>query len=290
MTRIGYIAGKSLKATKLAKEIMRYIPMHDLSVILTSTTAATNVVAHSPISAFTETTERSAINADISLIIVIGGDGELLHALHKYMHLGVPFYGINAGSVGFLMNNITAKDIAIKLKTAILTTLYPLEMSAYDIHGDQYNRVAINEVSIFRRTHQSAKFRISVDGVERMSNLVADGALVATPAGSSAYNSSAGGMIVPLGSEVLCLTPICPFRPKRWHGAILHYNSDITFDILEPKKRPVSASADFQEVLDVVSINVKISTSNPIQLFFDQNHRLEDRIMKEQFDFFGDVV
>jgi NAD+ kinase len=256
MQKIGYISGKSPKAVKLTHNLLEQLHMYDLA----------------------------SSYAEVDLIVVIGGDGELLHALHKYMHLGVAFYGINAGSIGFLMNNTAAEDIVSKLQTTVLTTLYPLEMTVRDVHKNEYTKIAINEVSIFRRTNQSAKFRISVDGIERMPMLVADGALVATPAGSSAYNSSAGGMIVPLSSEVLCLTPICPFRPKRWHGAILRHDSTITFDILMPEERPVSASADFHEIPDVLTVSIKTSKSCPIKLLFDQSHCLEDRIMKEQFE------
>ncbi|MES2214576.1 MAG: NAD kinase [Pseudomonadota bacterium] len=256
MQKIGYVSGNSPKALKLTEELVKHISMHNL---------ATN-------------------SSSVDLILVIGGDGELLHALHKYMHLNIPFYGVNAGSVGFLMNNTEANDIPTKLQTAVLTTLHPLEMTTTDIHGSNSTKLAINEVSIFRRTNQSAKVKISVDGVERMPMLVADGVLVATPAGSSAYNSSAGGMIVPLNSGVLCLTPICPFRPKRWHGAILRHDSTIAFDILEPEKRPVSASADFQEIPDIISVVIRIAEQHPIKLLFDRNHCLEDRTMKEQFD------
>jgi NAD+ kinase len=222
-------------------------------------------------------------NVHPECIIVIGGDGELLHALHKYMHLNIPFYGINTGTVGFLMNEPDNYDIAQLISNAIRTTLRPLCMSAIDINGKSHQAVAINEVSIFRRTNQSAKFNIKVDGVRRIDSVVADGVIVSTPAGSSAYNFSAGGQIVPVDSKVLCLTPICPFRPRRWQGAILPHYSSITLEILEKEKRPISASADFIEVTDISSVTISESKNLSITLLFDPGHSLEDRIMKEQF-------
>jgi NAD+ kinase len=182
-----------------------------------------------------------------------------------------------------LMNDVAPQEFASKLTSATETILYPLEMTATDIHGKVHSAIAFNEVSIFRLTNQAVKIRIKIDGVTRMESLVADGALVSTPAGSSAYNSSAGGPIIPLSSKVLCLTSICPFRPKRWQGALLPHNSTITFEILEHEKRPVSAVADFHEFSDIISVTIKESTSRPVRLLFDQNHNLDDRMIKEQF-------
>jgi NAD+ kinase len=221
--------------------------------------------------------------AEADLIVVIGGDGQLLHALHKYMHLNIPFYGINAGSIGFLMNNFHIEDFLKNLGNSKAATLYPLEMQAEDNNGTIRKALAINEVSIFRKTNQAAKFSIEVDGVIRMPELSGDGAIVATPAGSSAYNLSAGGTIVPLGSNVLCLTPICPFRPRRWQGALLPSNVTIKFDIMDSEKRPVNAVADFHEIQDVRSVKVKSASNKPIKLLFDHNHTFEDRVIKEQF-------
>jgi NAD+ kinase len=219
-------------------------------------------------------------NAD--LIIVIGGDGSMLHALHKYMHLNIPFYGINAGSIGFMMNSLRLDNFLQNIKNSKITDLYPLEMQAININGEKFSALAINEVSIFRKTNQAAKFKIKIDGVERM-ELSADGALVSTPAGSSAYNLSAGGLIVPLASKVLCLTPICPFRPRRWNGALLPANVTITFDILNYEKRPVNAVADFYEFQDIKSVSIRSSDKNIIRILFDENHTFEDRVIKEQF-------
>ena len=217
-------------------------------------------------------------------IVVVGGDGELLHALHKYMEFDVPFYGINSGSIGFLMNVPNVIRLDQYLNDSTEAHLYPLEMTVETVQGRTCSALAINEVSIFRHTNQAAKFKIEVDGIERMPELIADGALVSTPAGSSAYNLSAGGPIVPLGSNILCLTPICPFRPRRWHGALLPSSAEIKFEILESDKRPVNAVADFQEFQDVRSVIIKSKEDKPIKLLFDKNHSLKDRVIKEQFN------
>jgi len=219
---------------------------------------------------------------DADLIIVIGGDGSMLHALHKYMHLNVPFYGINAGSIGFLMNSLRLDNFLENIKNSKTTNLYPLEMQAIGVNGQKFEALAINEVSIFRKTNQAAKFKIEIDGIERM-ELSADGALVSTPAGSSAYNLSAGGPIVPLTSKVLCLTPICPFRPRRWNGALLPADVTIKFNILNYENRPVNAVADFYEFQDIKSVSVRSSNKQIIKILFDERHTFEDRVIKEQF-------
>jgi NAD+ kinase len=219
---------------------------------------------------------------EADVIIVIGGDGSMLHALHKYMHLNIPFYGINAGSIGFLMNSFHEKDFLMNLKNSKITNLYPLEMQVTNFDGGTSIALAINEVSIFRKSNQAAKFKIIVDGIERM-ELSADGALVSTPAGSSAYNLSAGGSIVPLTSKVLCLTPICPFRPRRWNGALLPVDAEIEFEILESEKRPVNAVADFYEFENVKSVKVRSTDKKIIKILHDCHHTFEDRVIKEQF-------
>lgn len=221
---------------------------------------------------------------EAEVIIVVGGDGELLHAIHRYMHLNVPFYGINSGNIGFLMNSIIIEKLIDNLQESIVSHLYPLETQVETVDSKTYTALAINEVSIFRKTNQAAKFKIEIDQVERMSELVADGAMVATPAGSSAYNLSAGGPILPLESNVLCLTPICPFRPRRWHGALLPFSTTIRFEILESNKRPVNAAADFQEFDDIKSVLIKLAKNKMIKLLFDKKNSLENRIIKEQFN------
>jgi NAD+ kinase len=217
------------------------------------------------------------------VLVIVGGDGELLHNMHRYMHLKKPFFGINAGTIGFLMNNFHTERFLSDLTKANEIFLPTLLMETKDVNGDSTTALAINEVSIFRQTNQVAKFRILVDDIERMPNLAADGAIVSTPAGSSAYNLSAGGHILPLNSNILCLTPICPFRPRRWNGALLSCNVNIKFEILEPEKRPVNAVADFHEIKNVVNVSIRLSHATGIRLLFAPDYSLEDRVMKEQF-------
>jgi NAD+ kinase len=198
------------------------------------------------------------------------------------MHLHIPFYPINAGTIGFLTNNFT-DNILEKISSANPTYIHPLEMIAENINGEKYRALAINEAYIFRTSNQAAKFGIKVNNILRMEELVADGALVATPAGSSAYNLSSGGPILPLGSNMLCLTPICPFRPRRWKGALIPHRSKVRFDIYSPEERPVSAVADFQEFKNAAWIEVQEKQDIKITILFDHDHSLEDRIIKEQF-------
>lgn len=220
---------------------------------------------------------------EATVIIVIGGDGTLLHTVHEYMHLNVPFYGINSGTYGFLMNPADNKNLLENLSESTTSFLHPLKMCAKDIDGNTHIALAINEVSIFRKTNQAAKFRIEINGIERIKELVADGAIIATPAGSSAYNLSAGGHILPLASNMLCLTPICPFRPRRWHGALIPSSAEIKFEIFHTNKRPVNVAADFQEFENIKYVSIKSTKERSIRLLFNRNHTLEDRIIKEQF-------
>jgi NAD+ kinase len=222
---------------------------------------------------------------NVDLIIVLGGDGFMLHCLHQYMHLNIPIYGINCGTVGFLLNPLNIDNLYDQLNNAIISTTYPLEMTANLINGEIKKHLAINEVSLFRKSNQAARIQISIDKEIRMPELVCDGVLLATPAGSSAYNSSVNGPILPIGSNILALTPISPFRPKKWNGAIIPHTAIVELTILEPDLRPVNAVADFFEAQSVKSVTIKEQLNKPIKLLFDNNHSLEERIIKEQFSY-----
>ena len=219
------------------------------------------------------------------VIIVLGGDGFMLQCLHQYMNIKLPFYGINCGTVGFLMNQHSLDDIPDRLARARASTLYPLHMYAKRNNGKSSQALAFNEVSLFRQGRQASKIRVSIDHVIRLKELICDGVLVATPAGSTAYNFSAGGPIIPLGANVMALTPLVPFRPRRWRGALLSHNSSINFTILESKKRPVNAVADFTEFQDVVEVVISEQRKSGVTLLFDAEHNLEERIIKEQFTY-----
>lgn len=214
------------------------------------------------------------------VIIVVGGDGHLLHAIHQYMSLNIPFYGLNQGSVGFLMNNYDS--ICLNSDSISIAELKPLKLQVQTTRGIIHTALAFNEASIYRGSNQAAKFGIIINGQRRL-DLIADGALVATPAGSTAYNLSAGGPIIPLGSDLLCLTPISPFRPRRWSGALLPINSKIEFDITDFENRPVNAVADFIEFTKVRQVSISLALDKSIQLLFNKDHNLEERIIKEQF-------
>lgn len=220
-------------------------------------------------------------NADY--LLVLGGDGALLHAMHNYMHLKIPFYGINYGSVGFLMNNHTEIENLEKLiEESVASIIYPLSMKVKDQEGNLFQALAINEVSLSRNSNQSAKIEVIIDDTTRMEELVADGILVSTPAGSTAYNLSAGGPILPLNSNILSITPICPFRPRRWHGALIDHQSKINFNINDSKNRPVNAVADFKEFKNIKEVEV-VESKNKITLLFHSKNILQNRIIKEQF-------
>lgn len=221
---------------------------------------------------------------EASAIIIVGGDGQLLHNIHEYMNLNIAFYGVNAGSVGFLMNNLhDPYKLEEKIALSSCSNIHPLKMKAISNNQEIYEALAINEVAIFRKTIQTAKFSITIDEITRMKEMLADGIMLSTAAGSTAYNLSAGGPILPLISNLLCLTPICPFRPRRWHGALLPLDAKIRLDIIESKKRPVSASADFREFNNISSVLIECERNINIKLLFDHDHNLEDRIIKEQF-------
>jgi NAD+ kinase len=217
------------------------------------------------------------------VIVALGGDGLMLQTLHDFMDQGKPIYGINRGSVGFLMNEYRELDLLDRIKKAERSIIHPLLMRATDQEGHICEARAINEVSIFRQSYQAAKLSLSVDGRVRMPELVADGVLVATPAGSTAYNLSANGPILPLNAPMLALTPISAFRPRRWRGALLPDKATITISVLEAQKRPVNAVADHFEFRSVVEIQVKMDRETELVMLHDPDHGLEERILREQF-------
>ena len=220
---------------------------------------------------------------EADIIVALGGDGFMLSILHDYKEQLKPIYGMNRGSIGFLMNEYTPDDLPDRLNRAEPVSIRPLQMHATTISGEVLDAIAINDISLFRETQQTAKIKITVDEIVRLQELICDGVLLCTPAGSTAYNLSAYGPIVPIGSDVLCLTPISAFRPRRWRGAILPNSATVKFEILESGKRPVSACADAFEVRDVVSIEVSLSETLRLTMLFDPEHDLEERILSEQF-------
>ncbi len=239
--------------------------------------------------ALAELTRRYALfdmrssRAKPDVVIVLGGDGFMLEVLHRFIGRNVPVYGMNCGSVGFLLNHLRLDLLPERLEAARATVLHPLRMFARTVSGREYELLAFNEVSLYRESRQAAKIRVSVDHVVRIEEMICDGVLVSSPAGSTAYNFSAGGPIIPLGSNVIALTPIAPFRPRRWGGALLPHDSSIHFEILEAAKRPVSAVADFTEVRDVEWVAISEVLKTNFTLLFDPEHNLQERIIKEQF-------
>ncbi len=220
-------------------------------------------------------------NADV--VVALGGDGFMLHTMHELIDIGKPIYGMNCGAVGFLLNAFKPKNLLQAIDQAIPHVLYPLQMIAIDQDGKKHTAYAINEVSMLRQTRQTAHLKISIDGRIRMPELMCDGLLLATPAGSTAYNLSAHGPIIPLEANLLALTPISPFRPRRWKGALLHHDEAVKVEVVDPKKRSVSAVADFTEVRDVISVEIAEDRSKKITLLFNRRHSLEERIIIEQF-------
>jgi NAD+ kinase len=218
-----------------------------------------------------------------TVIVALGGDGFMLHTLSSTQMLDVPVYGMNRGTVGFLMNAFAADDLPMRLEQAQQEVINPLKMRAVTTDGTIEEALAINEVSLLRAGPQAAKLRISVDGLVRLSELVCDGALVCTPAGSTAYNYSAHGPILPIGSDVLALTAMAAFRPRRWRGALLPKTAVVRFDVLEPEKRPVMADADSRSVRNVVTVEIWSDPKVSHKLLFDPGHGLEERLIREQF-------
>lgn len=217
------------------------------------------------------------------VIVALGGDGLMLHTLHTTQHLTTPVYGMNRGSVGFLMNEYGEDELLARLDAAEEAVIRPLRMVAECADGSTVTALAINEVSLLRAGPQAAKLKILIDGRARLEELVCDGALVSTPAGSTAYNYSAHGPILPIGAEILAMTPIAAFRPRRWRGALLPMTATVRFEVLEPEKRPVSAVADSTEASDVLAVEISSATDVEHRILFDPGHGLEERLIREQF-------
>ena len=238
-----------------------------------------------PQAAFGELSERYGHHPleEADVIVVLGGDGTMLRSLHKFTESNLPLFGLNLGTLGFLLNEYKRRDLVERIAEAQRYEIHPLRMKAADIKGMDYTHIAYNEVSLLRETHSSAKIMIFVNDEARMPLLVCDGIILSTPVGSTAYNSSAHGPIVPLGANVLPLTPISAFRPRRWPGALIPDTSRVRFEVIRPDERPVSASADFFEIRNIASVDVCVAHDLSSTLLFDPDNHLEERIYQEQF-------
>jgi NAD+ kinase len=220
---------------------------------------------------------------DADIVVALGGDGFMLQALHRLHRRGVPIFGMNCGSVGFLMNDFALEDLEARLATAKAQSIHPLRMKAKTAAGKTQTALAFNEVSMLRETRQAAKIEVRVDGRVRLDELICDGILLSTPAGSTAYNLSVNGPILPIDAALLALTPISAFRPRRWRGALLPRTARVVFTMRETDKRPVSAVADHTEVREVTEVSVAEDTSLAVTILFDADRSLEERILAEQF-------
>jgi len=217
------------------------------------------------------------------VIVAVGGDGAMLSAMRESINFNIPVFGLNRGNIGFLMNDFHELNLVKRLEESNEIIVHPLEMNAIDSKNNKFIELAINEVSIFRRTHQSAIISIKIDNTERLNELTCDGVMVATPVGSTAYNLSAHGPILPIGSEILALTPISPFRPRRWRGALIKNDSNVEFNIINPKLRPVSASADAKEVKNIKKVLISQRNDIDLKILYDKTNSMEDKYLKEQF-------
>jgi NAD+ kinase len=222
---------------------------------------------------------------DADVVVALGGDGLMLQTLHTLMTSGKPIYGMHRGTVGFLMNEYHEDNLKARIAAAKTAVIHPLVMRAVDVEGHGFEYRAINEVSVFRQIYQAARLRILIDGKERLAELVADGVLVATPAGSTAYNLSVQGPIIPIIAPLLALTPISPFRPRRWRGALLPDTAHVTIEVLEDEKRPVAAVADHDEVRSVRTVEIFMDHAINMTMLFDPGHSLDERILREQFGY-----
>jgi len=220
---------------------------------------------------------------EADVVVALGGDGLMLRTLRQAMKASRPIYGMHRGTVGFLMNEFHEKGLRERLQAAQTTVIHPLVMRARDTRGKLHEHYAINEVSLFRQTYQVARLSIFVDGKERLPELMADGVLVATPAGSTAYNLSAQGPIIPINADLMAVTPISPFRPRRWRGALLPDTARVTIRVIDPERRPVAAVADHAEVRSVRDVDIRMDHSVSMQMLFDPGHSLDERILSEQF-------
>ncbi|MFQ3361698.1 MAG: NAD kinase [Alphaproteobacteria bacterium] len=225
----------------------------------------------------------SELPEDADIIIALGGDGLMLQTLHQYIDSNKPIYGMNLGSIGFLMNEFNKKNLNERISKAEIVKVNLLKMKVTDSKNNTYEELAINEVSLFRTSYQAAKLKISVDGKLRLKELICDGIMVATPAGSTAYNLSANGPILPINAKLLSLMPINAFRPRRWKGALLNINSEIDIEVIDHKHRYVSATADSREIKQAKRIKITIEKDKEIRLMFDPDYSLDERIIREQF-------
>ena len=221
--------------------------------------------------------------AKAEVIVAVGGDGAMLSAMRESINFNIPVFGLNRGNIGFLMNDFHELNLVKRLKETNEIIVHPLEMIAIDSNNNKFVELAINEVSIFRRTHQSAIISIKIDNTERLNELTCDGVMLATPVGSTAYNLSAHGPILPIGSEILALTPISPFRPRRWRGALIKNSSNVEFNIINSKLRPVSASADAKEVKNIEKVLISQRNDIDLKILYDKTNSMEDKYLKEQF-------
>ncbi|MEO0329744.1 MAG: NAD kinase [Pseudomonadota bacterium] len=218
-------------------------------------------------------------------IVALGGDGFMLQTQHQFMSSGMPIYGMNKGTIGFLMNEYRTDNLRQRVAGALRSKIRPLKMQVKDGTGERHEAMAINEVSLLRQSYQAASLSITIDGKTRLSELVCDGLMVATPAGSTAYNLSAHGPILPIGAPLLALTPVSAFRPRRWRGALLPNTSEVVIKVNEPEKRPVNAVADHTEFKSVSEVHVTLDDKNNGLILFDPDHSWDDRILAEQFQY-----
>ena len=288
------------QAAKIKISIDEKVRLEELvcdGVLLSTPSGSTayNLSAHGPILPINADAQKkkgnlekkfgnnSTNNADV--IVVLGGDGFMLEAITNQMEKSLPLFGLNYGSVGFLMNAVNDEDLIQRLNSSQSIKISPLSMTANTADGSAHEAIAINEVSLLRETHQAAKIKISIDGNVRLDELVCDGVLLSTPSGSTAYNLSAHGPILPINADVLALTPISAFRPRRWKGAILNNKSEVKFEVIDSHKRPVSAVADSAEFREIESVVIKQDNQKSVELLFDAQHSFEERILNEQFKF-----